>query len=204
MNKVDMGVITNHLGLISQLGSHLGGKYFKVAAKETWTDFTKQKRAIETNPNSPDLILNRSPRKIEIRDFDVVDQKIETDLDGTTCVVFNPGTDTQAKAAIVVGEAGFGKTSKEALQEALTTPGGTERIFANGTELVKMVNDLNQNELNRLLGLKKAIQAQIDTVISTMNANKKKVEDYEEALIKSTPKPIVTDGGTLNIQVEEA
>lgn len=204
MNEVNMNAVTENLGQISVLGSHLGGKYFKAAAKETWTDFDNQKRAAELNPENGGFILNRSPRKFEVRDFDVIAQTIRTNpIDNTTCVVFNPGLDSEAEATIVAGEMGFGQTTDEALLEALK---GEKRIFANGPKLLAKVNDLNQHELDRLTALIKALNAQKDSIISTMKANEKKVNDYEEALSKSKAalKTTSTDSGTVSIQVEKA
>lgn len=204
MNEVNMNAVAENLGQISVLGSHLGGKYFKAAAKETWTDFDNQKRAAELNPENGGFILNRSPRKFEVRDFDVIAQTIRTNpIDNTTCVVFNPGLDSEAEATIVAGEMGFGQTTDEALLEALK---GEKRIFANGPKLLAKVNDLNQHELDRLTALIKALNAQKDSIISTMKANEKKVNDYEEALSKSKAalKTTSTDSGTVSIQVEKA
>lgn len=204
MNEVNMNIVAENLGQISVLGSHLGGKYFKAAAKETWTDFDNQKRTAELNPENGGFILNRSPRKFEVRDFDVIAQTIKTNpIDNTTCVVFNPGLDSEAEATIVAGEMGFGQTTDEALLEALK---GEKRIFANGPKLLAKVNDLNQHELDRLTALIKALNAQKDSIISTMKANEKKVNDYEEALSKSKAalKTTSTDSGTVSIQVEKA
>jgi hypothetical protein len=204
MNEVNMNAVAENLGQISVLGSHLGGKYFKAAAKETWTDFDNQKRTAELNPENGGFILNRSPRKFEVRDFDVIAQTIKVNpVDNTTCVVFNPGLDSEAEATMVAGEMGFGQTTDEALLEALK---GEKRIFANGPKLLTKVNDLNQHELDRLTTLIKALNAQKDSIISTMKANEKKVNDYEEALSKSKAalKTTSTDSGTVSIQVEKA
>ena len=202
--ELNMNCVTPFLGQISVLGSHLGGKYFKAAAKETWTDFDNQKRTAELNPENGGFILNRSPRKFEVRDFDVIAQTIKVNpVDNTTCVVFNPGLDSEAEATMVAGEMGFGQTTDEALLEALK---GEKRIFANGPKLLTKVNDLNQHELDRLTALIKALNAQKDSIISTMKANEKKVNDYEEALSKSKAalKTTTTDSGTVSIQVEKA
>jgi len=202
--ELNMNCVTPFLGQISVLGSHLGGKYFKAAAKETWTDFDNQKRTAELNPENGGFILNRSPRKFEVRDFDVIAQTIKVNpVDNTTCVVFNPGLDSEAEATMVAGEMGFGQTTDEALLEALK---GEKRIFANGPKLLTKVNDLNQHELDRLTALIKALNAQKDSIISTMKANEKKVNDYEEALSKSKAalKTTSTDSGTVSIQVEKA
>lgn len=203
MNEVNMNVVAENLGQISILGAHLGGKYFKTAAKETWTDFDNYKRQIDLNPENPQLVLNRSPRKFEIRDFDVISQTIKTAADGTTCVVFNPGTDSEAEATIIAGEVGFGQATDEALAEALK---GQNRIFANGMKLLPKVNNLNQNEVDRLSAMIKILTQQKDSIISTMKANEKKVMDFEAALAKSKAalKTATTDSGSVSIVVEKA
>lgn len=204
MNEVNMTVVNENLGQISALGSHLGGKYFKTVAKETWTDFDNTKRNIELNPESPAFILNRSPRKFEIRDFDVLTQAIKTSIDGVTSVVFNPGTDTEAEATIVAGEAGFGMATDEALAEALK---GQNRIFANGPKLLGKVNILNQHEVDNLNAVIKALTSQRDSIISTMKANEKKVNDFEAALAKSKAAlkiPAADSGSSVSIVVEKA
>lgn len=204
MAEINMQTVTENLGQISILGSHLGGKYFKAAAKETWTDFDNQKRSAEMNPDGGNFILNRSPRKFEIRDFDVIAQSIhQNSIDGTVSVVFNPGLESEAEATIVAGEIGFGQATDEALLEALK---GEKRIFANGPKLLNKVNDLNQHELDKLNALIKALTAQKDSIISTMKANEKKVTDYEDNLAKSKAalKTVTTDSGTVSIKVEKA
>lgn len=203
MNEVNMNVVTENLGQISLLGAHLGGKYFKTAAKETWTDFDNAKRQIDLNPESPTLILNRSPRKFEIRDFDVISQTIKTSADGTTCVVFNPGMDSEAEATVIAGEVGFGQATDDAINEALH---GQNRIFANGMKLLTKVNNLNQNEIDRLTALIKILTQQKDSIISTMKGNEKKVMEFEAALAKSKAalKPNPADSGSVSIVVEKA
>ena len=199
MAEINMNVVAENLGQISILGSHLGGKYFKAAAKETWTDFDNEKRDAEMNPELSKFILNRSPRKFEIRDFDVVAQSIkQNQIDGTVSVVFNPGLDSEAEATIIAGETGFGQATDEALLEALK---GEKRIFANGPKLLAKINDLNQHELDKVTALIKALNAQKDSIVSTMKANEKKVNDYEENLLKSKKELGDADSGTVEIIV---
>ena len=193
---------------------HLSSSASRLRLCQSWTaqnaaatsDKTAATRATIPKGESQNggFILNRSPRKFEVRDFDVIAQTIKTNpIDNTTCVVFNPGLDSEAEATIVAGEMGFGQTTDEALLEALK---GEKRIFANGPKLLAKVNDLNQHELDRLTALIKALNAQKDSIISTMKANEKKVNDYEEALSKSKAalKTTSTDSGTVSIQVEKA
>lgn len=197
VNGVDMGTVAQHMSQISQLGGLLGAKYFMLEGKDTWTDFDKKLREIQLNPNSPELILNKSPRKYEIRDFDVVAQSIKTNpLTGVTSVVFNPGTSTEAEASIVAGNA-FAPISDDALTAALTP--GSKHIFANGRALLNKVNIANQQNVDMIISLIKILQAQKDSIISTMNANEKKVNEYEENLLKSKKELKNADGGTVEV-----
>ena len=195
---VDMGTVAQHMSKISQIGSLLGAKYFTLEGKDTWTDFDKKQREIQLNPKSPELILNKSPRKYEIRDVDVIAQTLKTNpLTGVTSVVFNPGTSTEAEASIVAGNA-FAPISDDALAAALT-PGAAKHIFANGRALLNKVNVANQQNVDMIINLIKILQAQKDSIISTMNANEKKVNEYEENLLKSKKELSNTDGGTVEI-----
>lgn len=199
VNGVDMGTVAQHMSQISQLGGLLGAKYFMLEGKDTWTDFDKKLREIQLNPNSPELILNKSPRKYEIRDFDVVAQSIKTNpLTGVTSVVFNPGTSTEAEASIVAGNA-FAPISDDALKAALTP--GSKHIFANGRALLNKVSVANQQNVDMITSLIKILQAQKDSIISTMKANEKKVNEYEENLLKSKKELENADGGTLEVIV---
>ena len=199
-SAVDMGTVAQHMSQISKLGGLLGAKYFMLEGKDTWTDFDKKQRELQLNPKSPELILNKSPRKYEIRDFDVIAQTIKTNpLTGVTSVVFNPGTSTEAEASIVAGNA-FAPISDEALAAALT-PGTAKHIFANGRSLLNKVNVANQQNVDMITSLIKILQAQKDSIISTMKANEKKVNDYEENLLKSKKELEAADGGTVEITI---
>ena len=203
VNGVDMNTVMAHYGQISQLGGMLGAKYFTLEGKDTWTDFEKAQREIQMNPKSPMLIVNKSPRKFEIRDFDVVSQKIKTNpLTGVTSVVFNPDTPTEAEASIVAGNA-FSPVTDERIVECLNNK-TSKQIFANGRALLNKVNAANQQQVDIVTALIKALQAQKDSIISTMKANEKKVNDYEEAFLKSKKELNATDnGGSVEVIISE-
>ena len=202
-NGVDMGTVAQHMSQISQLGGLLGAKYFMLEGKDTWTDFNKKQLELQHNPKSPELILNKSPRKYEIRDFDVIAQTIKTNpLTGVTSVVFNPGTSTEAEASIVAGNA-FAPISDEALAAALT-PGTAKHIFANGRALLNKVNVANQQNVDMITSLIKILQAQKDSIISTMKANEKKVNDYEENLLKSKKELENADNGSVEVIIGQS
>lgn len=189
-NSVDMTVVEKNRKFISTLGMTLGGKYFTIGAMETYPNFEKVKRETEMN-NSLDFVPNRTPRRFIVRDHDVLSQAIETGADGTTKVVFNPGSEEEAKATVVAGTAGFGVTTEEAIKEALT---GQKRIFANGSSLVTKANEYNQAEVDRLNAFIRQLTSQRDAIVSTMKANTDKVNTYEKQIIDSTPK-VTIEGG---------
>ena len=201
ISGVDMNTVAQHYGQISQLGGLLGAKYFTLEGKDTWTDFEKTQREIQMNPKSPMLIVNKSPRKFEIRDFDVISQSIKTNpLTNVTSVVFNPGTPTEAEASIVAGNA-FAPVTDEIIFESIQ-PGAGKHIFANGRALLNKVNTANQQQVDIVTSLIKALQAQKDSIISTMKANEKKVSDYEEAILKSKKELNAADnGGSVEIVI---
>ena len=203
VNGVDMNTVAQHYGQISQLGGLLGAKYFTLEGKDTWTDFEKVQREIQMNPKSPMLIVNKSPRKFEIRDFDVVSQSIKTNpLTNVTSVVFNPGTPTEAEASIVAGNA-FAPVTDEIIFNSLQ-PGAGKHIFANGRALLNKVNAANQQQIDLIDVLIKALQAQKDSIISTKKANEKKVNDYEEAFLKSKKELNATDnGGSVEVIISQ-
>jgi len=201
MNSVDMGTVAQHLSQISQLGGLLGAKYFTLEGKKTWTDFDKQLREIQMNPNSPMLIVNKSPMKYEIRDVDVISQAVRTNqVTKVTSVVFNPGTSTEAEASIIAGNP-FAPVSDQAIADALV-PGAGKHIFANGRSLLSKVNVANQQQVDIITACIKALQAQKDSIISTMKANEKKIVEYETAFL-SSKKELGTDDGTVEVIISQ-
>ena len=200
-NSVDMGTVAQHLSQISQLGGLLGAKYFTLEGKKTWTDFDKQLREVQMNPKSPMLIVNKSPMKYEIRDVDVVSQEIRTNpLTNVTSVVFNPGTPTEAEASVVAGNP-FAPVSDQIVADALV-PGTGKHIFANGRSLLSKVNVANQQQVDIITACIKALQAQKDSIISTMKANEKKITEYEAAFL-SSKKELGTDNGTVEVIISQ-
>lgn len=200
-NNVDMTVVAKNRGQISALGGILGGKYFTLGAQETYPKFDEKKRENEQS-GSLDFMPNRTPRRFIVRGHDVIAQTIVTGADGTTKVVFNPGTDEEAKASIIAGNGSFGVATEEAIQNALT---GQNVIFANGTSLTEKANEYNQAEVDRLNVFIKSLTSQRDAIISTMKANKDRSMAYEQEIIASTPKPSVTGGtGAPAIIIEKA
>jgi len=163
-----------------------GAQYFTIGANDVDKKFAERKQQIDANPTSPDIITNRGPRVIVMRGHSVVSQDFAQDLDGNSVVIFNKGMEDETKASIIVSgsQSSFGQTTDDAMKDALR---GETRIFADGIKTATKANQLNQNELARWEAMKKQCESYCDTLRSAIASNKKKAEDYREAILKYKP-----------------
>ena len=177
-----------------------GAQYFTVNAKDVDSKFAERKSQIDSNPTSPDIITNRSPRVIVMRGHSVVSQDFTQDIDGNSVVIFNKGMEDETKASIIVSgsQTTFGQTTDDAMKDALH---GETRIFADGIKTATKANQLNQNELARWEALKKLCESYCDTIRSAIASNKKKAEDYKEAILKYKPDLDLTGAGEPSVTV---
>ena len=177
-----------------------GAQYFTVEANNVDKKFEERKSTIDSNPTCPEIITNRCPRVIVMRGHSVVSQDFAQDLDGNSVVIFNKGMNDETKAPIIVSgsQAAFGQTSDDAMKDALR---GEMRIFADGMKTAIKANSMNQNELTRLEALKKWIDSCCDTLRSAIASNKKKAEDYKEAILKYKPDLDLTGTGETSVTV---
>lgn len=183
--------------------SHLlpvGAKYFTIEPKDVDLKFIERKNEIAQNPQAPDLITNRGPRAILVQDHSVLSQEFAFDVEGNRVVIFNKGMADESTANVVAGSTPFGQVSDDAMKDALR---GELRIFANGIKTVTKVNALNQNELDRWEALKKQIERYCDSLRSTIAANKKKAQEYQEAIDKFKPEVDLTDKSGFAVEVSE-
>lgn len=198
--SVDVDAVAKHRGQILNLGM-LGGKYFTISAVETYPDFDKKQHEHKLQ-NSMSFIPNRTPRRFAIRDHEVFAQALSTTPDGTTKVVFNPGTGEEAKATIIDGGMNFGDTTDEAIGNALI---GQKVIFANAVKLVEKANEYNQAEVDRLTTFIKQLQEQRDSIISTMKRNTACAQTYEQEILSSKPRTTISSGtSSPSIVIESA
>lgn len=158
-----------------------GAKFYKIEASDIDQGFEERKNQLMSDPNTPEFIVNRSPRVIILKDFSVKSQDFEVDIDGNKVVVFNKGTNEQAQATIVTGGASFGQTTDEAMKDALR---GQDRIFADGIKTATKVNTLNTAELTRVEAQIKYWTSKADAIRSAIASNSKKVKDYQDTLAK--------------------
>jgi len=203
MTKVEIEAGLNPIrGQVMNI-SHLlpvGAKYFTVEPKEVDLKFNERKNEIVQNPQAPDLITNRGPRAILVQDHSVLSQEFAFDVEGNRVVIFNKGLADESTANVVAGNTPFGQVSDDAMKDALR---GELRIFANGIKTVTKVNVLNQNELDRWDALKKQIERYCDSLRSTIAANKKKAQEYQEAIDKFKPEVDLTDKSGFTVEVSE-
>ena len=203
MTKVEIEAGLNPIrGQVMNI-SHLlpvGAKYFTVEPKDVDLKFVERKNEIAQNPQAPDLITNRGPRAILVQDHSVLSQEFAFDVEGNRVVIFNKGMADESTANVVAGNTPFGQVSDDAMKDALR---GELRIFANGIKTVTKVNVLNQNELDRWEALKKQIERYCDSLRSTIAANKKKAQEYQESIDKFKPEVDLTDKSGFTVEVSE-
>lgn len=177
----------------------VGSKFYTVEGKDIDQQYDKKKAALMANPSSPELLLNRSPKVVMIRDHSVLTQTFKTDIDGNRIVVFNPETEDEAQATIVAGDVTFAQTTDEALKDALN---GQTRIFASGVKTATKANALNRAELDRVVATIEYLKRIKDSLESAISSNSKKVQEYENQ-IASYKQPINmgTEGGPVHVVV---
>lgn len=205
-NNVNMSAVNANCGIIRQIGMTpgLAGKFFTLSAKHALKDYKKIKEAIDANPQSQELFINRPIRTFDIKDHTVLAQAVESDAAGNLKVVFNPGTDEEAKAAIVAGGVGFGEPTVEAIKKALGSD-GSGVIFANGKKLLKETNDLIDGEIAWVDSLINRLQKAKQSLETSKSENASKINAYYTALSASMPKDSVTiSGNTFEVAVEDA
>jgi hypothetical protein len=208
MTQVEMDNILNPIrGQVMNISRSLptGAQYFTVAANDVDKKFAERKQQIDANPASPEIITNRGPRVIVMRGHSVVSQDFAQDVDGNSVVIFNKGQEDETKAPIIVSgsQSTFGQTTDDAMKDALR---GETRIFADGIKTATKANMLNQNELARWEAMKKMCESYCDTLRSAIASNKKKAEDYKEAILKYKPDLDLSganEGSSVTVVVED-
>lgn len=206
MASINTDAVKAKCGIIRQIGMTpgLAGMFFTLGAKGAIKDYTKIKESIDSNPQAPDLFLNRQVRCFDIKSHMVLSQAVESDAAGNVKVVFNPGTDEEAKATVVAGAVGFGDATTDAIKKALS-PNGDDVIFANGPKLLKETDALNDAEMAWIDSLIDRLNRAKQTILNVKNDNHVKIESYMKAMTDSTPKDVINvNGNSVEITVEDA
>lgn len=207
MNTVNVNInaVNAQCGMIRQIGMTpgLAGKYFTITTKHAFKDYEKIKESIEGNPQAPNLFINRPIPTFDIKDHIVLSQAVETDATGNVKVVFNPGTDEEAKATVVAGGLGFGIPTSEAIKKAIG-PNGEGTIFADGKKLLKETDELIDGQIAWANALKQQLDRAIQSLETSKRENHSKIDSYYKAMNATTPKEMALNGSgdTVEIHIE--
>lgn len=205
--NVDINAVNANCGIIRQVGMTpgLAGKFFTISTKHALKDYDKIKESIDSNPQAPNLFINRPIPTFDIKSHVVLSQAVETDATGNVKVVFNPGTDEEARAAVVAGGIGFGEPTSVAIKKAIG-PNGQDTIFADGKKLLKEVNDLIDGQIAWIDALTAQLAKAKQSLETSKRDNTSKINEYYATLKATTPSEAVTvnNGSTVEVHIENA
>ena len=205
--NVNIDAVNAQCGIIRQIGMTpgLAGKFFTVSTKHAFKDFEKIKESIASNPQAPNLFINRPIPTFDIKTHVVLSQAVETDATGNVKVVFNPGTDDEAKATVVAGGVGFGEPTSAAIKKAIG-PNGQGVIFADGKKLLKETDDLIDGQIAWIDALTAQLAKAKQSLETSKRENASKINEYYAALKATTPSEVNVSGtgDTVEVHIESA
>lgn len=198
--NVNLGVVADNRKSISLVGASLGTCFFKTEARAGILDFEQKSLNVKQGGNVQ-FCLNRTPQRYRVTDHEVLSVQVGTDAAGATKVFINKDTDGEVSIPIVPGMDKIGIVTDDALSKSLRGDGNI--IFSDVRKLVQQVNTLNMDEKARLEAIRTEITRCIDGLDSTIAANKKKAQDYESEMLKSTPTNVPGAAATVLVTTEE-
>ena len=205
--NVDINTVNANCGIIRQVGMTpgLAGKFFTVSTKHALKDYDKIKESMDSNPQAPNLFINRPIPTFDIKEHLVLSQAVETDATGNVKVVFNPGTDDEAKATVVAGGIGFGEPTSAAIKKAIA-PGGNNVIFADGKKLLKETDDLIDGQIAWIDALTAQLAKAKQSLETSKRENAAKINSYYTALKNTTPSEVnvAGSGDSVEVHIENA
>lgn len=165
-------------------GASFGSKFFKTEPRLSILNFDEMKHNIESN-GSVDFMLNRSPRRIKVKDYDIASIALDTNAEGATQLVLNENKDGEVRIPFGFqnDQPVFTKVTDDALGKALRGDNGI--IFSDAKKLVEQVNAINLAEKQRLTKLIEDIKKYIQGIDSAINENTQKANDYLKQLIRN-------------------
>lgn len=189
---------------ISSIGSLLGRQYMTVESRSAYAGgddgFEKKKMAI-ANGTDTGFILNRSPRKVTMKSYDVTSAVvIEDPLTHQVGIQINgedglflPLTDDLVK---------IGDVTAEAIAAALK--GERPAIFLNASKLASYINRVNQQEADNLQRMIDECSKMKQTLLNTIAENDRKAKTISDEWVSSAVKPDMSNilGGTATGVVE--
>lgn len=200
--NVNMDAVNANCGIIRQVGMTpgLAGKFFTISTKHALKDYEKIKESIDSNAQAPDLFINRPIPTFDIKDHVVLSQAVETDATGNVKVIFNPGTDDEAKATVVAGGTGFGEATSLAIKKAIG-PNGKDVIFADGKKLLKETDDLIDGQIAWIDSLMNRLAKAKQSLETSKRENAAKINSYYTNLNNTTPKEVSISGSGDSVEV---
>lgn len=165
-------------------GASFGSKFFKTEPRLSILNFDEMKHNIESN-GSVDFMLNRSPRRIKVKDYDIASIALDTNAEGATQLVLNENKDGEVRIPFGFqnDQPVFTKVTDDALGKALRGDNGI--IFSDVKKLVDQVNAINLAEKQRLTKLIEDIKKYIQGIDSAITENSQKANDYLKQLIRN-------------------
>jgi hypothetical protein len=166
-------------------GASFGSKFFKTEPRLSILNFEELKHNIESNGNV-DFMLNRSPRRITIKDYDIVSMEVGTNAENATMLILNKEKDGEVRIPFGFqnDQPVFTKVTDDALGKALRGDGGI--IFSDAKKLCDQVNAINLAEKQRLTKLIEDVKRMIQGIDSTINDNTRKANEYIKQLIRTS------------------
>lgn len=212
MKEVNIDITTSgvaeNMQLISQIGSGLGKPLFKVDVRHAWQGgqegFERDKAAVASGEKKG-FILNRSPRRLLIKNILITGAVITSSVDDELVIGINPHEDGSFDLTLPVDSNminTLGKTTVEAIGEAIK--GQKDHFFIDGKTLVKVVNDAIEREIMHLEQHITVCQKMLTTLKGDKSENEKKVKFCDDAWVKSAiPAPVNLTGRNAVITVTE-
>jgi len=205
--NTSLGCVDAHAQEISQVGSLTGKKVYKIDVRLAWQGgkegFEKDKLAIAQG-TSKDFILNRSPRRLLIRDILVAGVVITKNIDDEVGIAINPKDNGECDIFLPINEnmlSPMERNDVEVIREAIN--GEKDHFFLSGESLCKVINEAMKAEAARLEKHITACQKMLTTLKGDIANNEQKAKSDIERWIKSAvePKPNIEGGHAVMTRV---
>ena len=194
-NIVEKTIKANRTPL-SMIGGNLFGQdVFSPQTRVFNPDYEKVIEQIKQSGNA-DLCLNRSPRRFNIFATTVSDMRIKENIAGEVVCKLNPDTDQEIEIPASTLES-FGKTTEEAVKEAIKNP-EKKMVFSNPKKMNVYLNALNRAEIARLDKIIAECEKAKAQLVSAISRNEQQVASYYDEKSNSKPKADVS----VNVHME--
>jgi len=195
INIVEKTIKANRTPL-SMIGGNLFGQdVFSPQTRVYNPDYEKVIEQIKQSGNA-DLCLNRSPRRFNIFATTVSDMRIKENIAGEVVCKLNPDTDQEIEIPASTLES-FGKTTEEAVKEAIKNP-EKKMVFSDPKKMNVYLNALNRAEIARLDKIIAECEKAKAQLVSTISRNEQQVTSYYDEKSNSKPKADVS----VNVHME--